>query len=273
MPQCKSSVEIPRRAVCTRRGSTHLFWLALAVLIPWADLRAQQDSPEHYLPLLTNQSAFVRQHAIAALGRLGSRAAPAVPDLRRAYDSEPDVTNKIQIVCTLEAMGTNATLMLLSLLDETNAALRRQVYMALARSAAQGPTVASELVERLRQQHDDGPLVSMVFSAMGSAAVPSLIAMLRDGEEWIRAWSGRALVHLGSASVPEMCARLEISQNPGERAVIIRLLGLIGPAAGNAVPLLQDMEERETDEIVRNILSTALRRISGGGGAGGHTHK
>ena len=92
-----------------------------------------------------------------------------------------------------------------------------------------------------------------------SAAVPSLILALRDPhmqEEVVK-----ALVKIGKGSTRGLTAALQDKRDTKERAVLIDILGRIGPDAKDAVPLLTSIAANDKFPTIRQAAKEALGKI------------
>jgi HEAT repeat protein len=77
----------------------------------------------------------------------------------------------------------------------------------------------------------------------GRSAVPTLIRLLGDQDDYVRVQSAQALAHLGpeaEVAVPALMTTLSDPQ-PGVRSSAAQALGTIGPAAREAAPLLMQI--------------------------------
>jgi len=96
------------------------------------------------------------------------------------------------------------------------------------------------------------------------AALPELIARLRDPDENVRLMSAEAIGSQGTGAAPAVAALTALCAAPGEHVHVQRsgaaALGAIGPAAAPALPTLRALEKIPR---VRWAAAAAIRRIGG----------
>ena len=186
-----------------------------------------------------------RWHVAAQEGfsLLGARASNAVPQLAPLLSNE-DAT--LPVALSLASIGPSGISVLIQALDGTNASLRDTVALAL------GMSQTREAIPALVRCVERGQSSYHVLGAIGRidprqpGVISPLIRQLEAGE------SGQG------TNTPA----LEMNE---EMAVL--LLGLQGPAASNAVPVLIRLHGRaleETTDSYRRLLRRVIRTVSPG---------
>jgi len=83
---------------------------------------------------------------------------------------------------------------------------------------------------------------------MGTAALPSLIQLLRDPDPEMRVFAAKAISRIGpeaADAVPPLVAAMN-DTNPEVRKHVIRALGQIGPKASASIPaLVQELHDKQ----------------------------
>ncbi|MDB5306595.1 MAG: repeat protein [Gemmataceae bacterium] len=87
-----------------------------------------------------------------------------------------------------------------------------------------------------------------------------LVGRLSDHHTEVRLAASEALCRRGSTAVPALVAGLD-DPHPGNRSTAAFILGRIGPAAGDAVPVLLRRATTDEDEDVREAAGRAVGRI------------
>jgi len=181
--------------------------------------------------LLKDESKDMRRAAVAALGRAGEKAVPA---LRRGLkDAEPQVRwTAAQSIRQLGEMGKPALEDLTELaLKDGNSIVRRNATFAL--------------------------------SAMGSDGAKGLAKVLGDSKDYQTQVSAvQALGTLGEKAAPALDALIDALKLPQPvlRWSAANALGTLGAAAKEAIPALQ-AATKDANPTVRGFAMTALTRI------------
>jgi HEAT repeat protein len=120
------------------------------------------------------------------------------------------------------------------------------------------PSVAAVLqhygMEEVRRAAGD------TLAAIGSAAVPALSVALRLGERDVDWISSEALARIGPAAVQALIAAFRECKEADVRKKFASVLGQIGPAAIDAIPVLVSAVEGSSEDV-RKILTENLKRI------------
>jgi HEAT repeat protein len=211
------------------------------------------------LVLLADADAEVRQHAAAALWRIGAAAAVAVPALVQALaDSDKDVAD--QATGALGAIGAAAVPALTEALSDRR--VRGRAAKALERvGPGAAPAVAPllALFSDTTAKWDERGSAGDALGAIGaSAAVPELARGLADPEEWVRRNAAEALGKMGDAATPAVPALLDTLSDAYEpaREQARGALWRLGD------PAIRILVERFRESADRTIFGSAL--ASGG---------
>jgi HEAT repeat protein len=202
------------------------------------------------------RNSFVRDAAIAALGRLGDRQ--AVPPLLAKLD-DLDAIARVTAIEVLGRLGDRqAVPPLLTKLDDPENFIRRTAIEALGRLGDR------QAVPPLLTKLDDFDATTRVtaIEALGRLgdrqAVPPLLAKLDDPENYIRVTAIEALGRLGDRqAVPPLLAKLD-DPKPQIRWIAIEALGRLGDRQA-VPPLLAKLDDPEN--FIRWIAIEALGRL------------
>jgi hypothetical protein len=98
-----------------------------------------------------------------------------------------------------------------------------------------------------------------ILGPRAKSAAPTLIAQLNDEQPWVRAACSGALVSMGKAAVPALMNAFK-TETGGIRIRSGFALGAIGPAAKDAVAILEEAMEQE-NEVMRSRFIGILSNI------------
>ena len=194
---------------------------------------------------------------------------------RIAMLSEADEKTRVTIVQELGKLSSNANLIipdLISILEnEDSHKVKMEVIRALERIGGQANTTVPALIKALSDENWEirwsaaGALIS--FGKKSAMAVPELIVLLRDPEEYVQNAALATLGKMGPISVAammdEVVKPLDYADDQFKmRIVCIRSLGALGAKAMISVPLLIENTEHE-NPLLRLEATLALRKIGG----------
>ncbi len=209
---------------------------------------------------LSDEVTTIRQHAVAALGRLRTGAISALVPLLN------DVSRTVRIEAIL-ALGTSgaeeSVLALLPLLHE-DGEVGRAVAQALAELGRARPSVEKTLLDVLRQQ--DGARWRTAVRALGllgsRAAIEELDRCCRRGNLGMRRRAIRAMGWFRErAEVLPLLQEMLRDSNARLRRAAAASLGQLGERAVTAIAaLLRPLHGR--DARMRVVCRTALERIA-----------
>jgi HEAT repeat protein len=248
------------------------------------------------LDLLRDQDPEVRQSACVEIGKIGPRAAPAIPalieqlmeekgglrhgpaealgrigatavaPLLERLRREPDAEDSIFLA--LERMGPEAEPAIPMLLDALKDQDRHGASRALGRI---GPRAVPALLEGLESPDCNvrwrATLALQETRADPEVLVPIFIKLLRDADGNVRQSAAGGLGHLaafgrlGAFSDEAVAALIEALNDRARYAAreAIDSLGWIGPKAQAAVPALTRMLEEEEDNYMRDCIQRSLK--------------
>jgi HEAT repeat protein len=187
-----------------------------------------------YQAALRNAPKTLHYQALTKIRQLGSKAAPAVPDIISILACD-DYTNAYAACETLVAIGSEAVPALIEAFQTANSNFKRMIATTFGQ-----------------------------FGSTAAPAVPKLVASLKDTDHLIRQDSAAALGKIGSdsfAAVPALILLLS-DEDRGVQLTSIQALGRIGPLAESAIdPLLSRLADSH-DQIKEKIM-VACGRING----------
>jgi HEAT repeat protein len=193
------------------------------------------DHVPNLIESLHDHDSRVCNLAAAALGKIGPRAAPAVPDLVQVVDEKRlDFETFVRAVRGIGPAAKAAKEPLISALDSRDEQARWHAFTALCRIGSGDESIAEVAV-----------------------------AAVRDGKVRPQ-WGLRQLAGLGSAATEAVPLALEYLQN-GERFVrsgAAELIGNAGATAKAALPALRTALD-DKDHSVRFESAVAIWRITG----------
>lgn len=181
-----------------------------------AQFQADAGAVRSLIKALEDPEADVRLAAALSLGSLGDPAAVA-PLAARLSDRDQRVSQAA--AQSLARLGNQrATKLLTDSLRDADWKVRARAAAALSGAPqADSQEIMAELAQAL---NDRDPLVRYyareALIVRGAAAVPHLIQVLRAGRESAREGAARALVKIGSPSVPELIAAAKDKMSPAE---------------------------------------------------------
>ncbi|MCZ6591904.1 MAG: HEAT repeat domain-containing protein, partial [Alphaproteobacteria bacterium] len=238
----------------------------------------QIGNPEESFPLLlqmhANDDERVRANAIAAIGSIGTRAAPAVPDLIKLLQDPSEIvrTSAVRSLGRMGPVAAPAIPPLLALEAVATDDMRSTILQALGLIGVRSPEVMAMVLTVLNEEKGNSAAAAAgALAKLGPTAnaIPGLIRLLEGASS-----SGSAAKALGllgplaEDAVPALIASLRSGINMlGNNAIIA--LGEIGPSAIASVPRLNDLlriaREYPTPawQNRRNIIEKSLRQIRG----------
>ena len=207
--------------------------------------------------LLTDTDASVRLTAATAVARIDAEDREAVGVLAGALaDSSPHVRRlAAQGMARLGPRGAAALGVLMQLVTTPDPDLN--VRIAAIDAVGRIGTGAARAVPELMRLLDDPGLRCAAAESLGrigptaSAALPALARALSDSDATWQWTAARAMVLIGGDEarpvVPFLISRTERAPRGRELYQLTWLLGLMGPVAKDAVPVLRDAQERDNE--------------------------
>ncbi len=189
--------------------------------------------------------------AYKAFEQLACSAAPAVP---RLLDLIKNPKHQTEAAAALGAIGHASALPPL-----TQRLANSDRYDRLYACAAIGGIVAAETGKG--RTRCSGSAVKL--SETVGPTIQPLIKLLPDNDSNVAGCAHRALAGMGAASVPNLVAAVKDSTESTQvRAAAARVLGMIGPAAIDALPTLKALVSRSTeDALIRGEANAAVLKI------------
>jgi HEAT repeat protein len=232
---------------------------------------------------------YRREEAIEELGKLGPEAALAVPyilqTVAHVYELDDFINDRdipgipstardaltkigpVAVPCLVEVLGRG---------DDLVRWVAAESLGDIGPAAKEAIPVLIDAVKRDSAMEADpksalevpGAAVS-ALARIGSAAVPALTELLKNGEEVSQRLSAasalREMGPVGKDAVPTLIGELKRAQERGGkyyRQAMIEALGAMGPSAREAVPLLT-VALGDKDVQTRDLARQALEKIQG----------
>jgi HEAT repeat protein len=228
--------------------------------------------------------------AAQALGKFGSKARPAVVDLKDAlstnkqrwtayYDFGFTVPVRIDVIRALAEIGPDAELAVPSLTgimnDDTDSTAQIWAAAALVRISPKKPVAEEGLALIIRNLHDEkSNCQTQAAEALGTigsdAAITALVEVLQaqDSSKWgtLRESAAEALGAIGpsaKAAVPALRTALleQRWEHFGLRREAALALGRIGAASKVVIPDLVSLSNSD-DETLRDLAAEAIEKIN-----------
>jgi HEAT repeat protein len=230
--------------------------IALALLVP--------GSPAHVAKLLSSRPAYdgyslghwrgeldnpdkeVREQAIEAIGAIGPDAEDAVPEIARLLTDDPD--DKIRIVASvaLIKMAPNTKTVVAALiraLSDKHMQVRQNAVSALGRLRTDARAAVPALIETMKNPENDTNARVFLHTIQEGAA--SVLGLVSEGTD---------------DAVPALTEVLTGDAKDKVKAAAARSLGLIGPPARPAIPVLYAALKHK-DRYVREESTLALQAL------------
>jgi len=208
--------------------------------------------------------AVVRGRAAAALGNICRDTTDALPTLLTAIHSNAweIVYGAAEGLAFGEQVPDAAVERLSNLLSHDDVNLRRAAAHGLQLFGRRAAAAIPALLARVGTEGEVEVCQDIAFAlgAIGEPAAAPLVQVIRDGDPRCLVLASAALLTMGAESVPEI---LQLLGDPDEsvRKFALPLLRDLGRNATAAVPLLAEVLEESTDEIVISYLLAALREL------------
>lgn len=194
----------------------------------------------------------VRTAAAAALGKIGPAAKAGVPALVESLKDRGWAGRRIAVeaVGRIGADAAAAVEPLVGLAKAGAPELRISSVEALGRIGPAAKSSVPVLVECLKHRDEDLRRVAGVALGMvGPDGVAALLKALSEGDEMLSNAAEAGLVEAGKAVVPILIETAKASKDVKVRQPVLDVLGLIGPEAEAAVPLLIEALKDEAEEL------------------------
>jgi hypothetical protein len=202
----------------------------------------------------TTNHEVVREAAAEALGSLTAGSDEATPLLQNALRSDNwHVVNGA--LCGLSAAGhlPDATLdRLIELLDHDDEHMRVTAAMGVGLMHKRAAAAIPFLIRRLGEEQslDIAGEMATALSAIGEAAVPSLIAVILEGDGLRCEYAMQALVAIGSHAARTLAELFCKTDNVRIQKMLLGTLVGMGRRAMPAVPVMADiLDETDNDEL------------------------
>ncbi len=220
-----------------------------------------------YLEIVENTLRFAdpsgKQIAAESLGRMGSAAEEAVPDLVQALGDEQGALRSAA-AAALSAIGPSAVPALVAALEQQDPMVRRSASDALGGIGPRATDAIPGLLNLLGDRdYEVGRRAATALGHIGPVAVPALLQAAAKGDSRVTAMAETVFAYLDAPPnvVFDLVRTLgNITEDPGVRVFAANALGRMGEKARNAVPDLVRALGDERREV-RSAASLALGRI------------
>jgi HEAT repeat protein len=207
--------------------------------------------------LFADPDVRVRLSAATAVALIDSQDRQAVQVLIAGLSDPSPLARRLaaQCIARIGARGASALNPLMKLVTgpDPDADVRVAAIGAVGRIGAAAGGAAPELIKLL----DDAGLRCAAAESLGrigpaaAAALPALAKALSDANATWQWTASRAMVLIGGEGarpvVPFLVSRTERAPRGRELYQLTWLLGLMGPVAKDAVPVLRDAQERDNE--------------------------
>ncbi len=196
---------------------------------------------------LNDERASVRVGAAEALGDMGPDAVPAIQSLAALMGRERDNASS-SAAHALGKIGAASIPVLSVALKDSNPFVRsRAVYALGVMSPESDADILPGMKTQTKPERKWGPELDTVLRL--------LLTALRDRDFMVGAEALGALGRVGGAAVPSLIKVLK-EGNESDRLAAIEALGTLGSKAAQALPELLALLEQNDDEIAPRIVST-----------------
>ena len=211
-----------------QRGSAAL---TLAQLGPVA----KNAEPALLQMLAKETDAGARAAALTALPKISADPVKTAPLLVAAVkdDSEPIRHAAINAIAATRALRRPAVPLLVSLLTDANPAVRQRGAHALGRLGPDAADALPALIAATRAADGDAVFAG-ALAQIGPAALPALLAALKQSDAAGGAWILRTLRGFGPPAVPVLIEALQ-QPDAAQRASAAGALGAMGRDAADAI--------------------------------------
>jgi HEAT repeat protein len=263
------------------------FLIQIGLILGGSAVAAEKDPLPGDVPslikMLELKDVHIRASAVDRLGKMGEKAAPAVPTLIGLLNDETWVEFFIPLQShasdALKRIGPSSIPGLIGALDDPDAQIRVWAAGTLATLQAPEKAAVPALIKALKDSHANVRTHAVVvLGNIGKAsqpALPLLASMLHDDPDFgVRQDVIAALARLdgkGKKAIPAIIQALQ-DKEPSVRSIAAQWLGEYGPRAESAVPdLYQGLDDTGTWNLpvsdfsliryVRGDMAEALGKI------------
>lgn len=212
----------------------------------------------------------LRRQAAETLGKIAAGNNTSVDVLFDALSCRDGqvVLGAVDGLIALGKSGQRVAGKMATLLSADNENLRAAACLGLKAMGQQALGALPTLIERLGDESNLEICNAMIeaITAIGSAAIPALMDVIRQGDARRIRWAGVALVRMGKAAAPHLAEALGEKCDTPTRYAYVMLLRDMGWDAAPAVPVLGRILD-ETDDEELAYLATAAIFVCGQAGA------
>lgn len=179
--------------------------------------------------------------AAIALGKLGAKAKPVVPELQKRV-LDPDLEVRLAVVEALAAIGADGRRGLSAALNDGNAKVREAAALGLA---SLGPNAAPAVANLIAALEDEEVAVAeaarRALVAIGADAIEGLQRELVSGPAATRKHATVALSALGEPALPGLIRVLEADAPAARKAALAAIATILesAPAPPELAPALE----------------------------------
>jgi HEAT repeat protein len=218
-----------------------------------------------WVAVARDKDPALRRDAVWALGKIGSKAIPALTESLK--DKDTDVRRLATLA--LGEMGSEAKAAvpaLTKLLKDRDTAVCRAAAEALGEIGPPAKAAVPALIESLKDRDTDARrLAALALGDIGTqakAAVPALTKLLKDEDTEVRMSAAWALGHIAPQATTAIPALTELLKDKSQlvREAAASALGDFGPKAKAAIPALRELLKGK-DKQVQKAATEALEKI------------
>ena len=214
----------------------------------------------HLLKALDDVDPDVRAAAAETLGLLGEKQGPVVDRLKQSINDEHALVRASALWSLWELTGRRESV------PELVVLLPHRDWIVSARAERHLTSISRpavpELTQRLQSTENPGRhRIARTLGCIGrlaETAVPALVSCLRGSDAELSSAAARALGQIGQSAVMDV-TRFLVSATTQGRANAVRALGLIGPDAGESLPML--LAELKAPKPDRAVTLNSIRAV------------
>jgi HEAT repeat protein len=206
---------------------------------------------------LGDKDTAVRRKAAGALVKRGKDARAAVPALVRALN-DADESVRADCARALGKVGAPAVPALVEAAGDKEVRTRRGAVLALGWMGPTAKAAVPTLVAALRDKEEVRQLATVSLARVGAPAVPALLKAFKSADAATHGPATAVLVRIGEPSVRGLAEALQDKAVETRRRAVLAL-GVLGPKAKAAAPALKKALD-DADLEVRIGAGVALKR-------------
>ncbi len=210
----------------------------------------------------TKKHAAVREAAAFALGCISAGSAKATPALMNALKSPhwQVVNGALRGLLASENLPIAAAENLVQLLGHEDENMRGTAANGLAMFKERAVVAVPTLVGRLKEESnsDVASILIKALSAIGEAAIPSLVDVIAEGDGPKCEYAMRALSGIGGDAARTLAELILETDNARIRNMLLGTLVMMGRRATPAIPVMAEILDETDDDELANCAALGL---------------